>query len=157
VAREDSLVAGTLRALTLNLFAQHGNWPARRAALRTGLAALRPDVLTLQEAIVGNGYDSALDVLGDGYAVAHQTQGLVGDGSHRGASVASRWPIAAVHEVDLHLTPRTGDYASWSPATAPAGRGGPRASGNGRRSPLPDDWSSWWPPSPRTSATTGPR
>jgi DNA-binding CsgD family transcriptional regulator len=37
--------------------------------------------------------------------------GLLGDGRHHGASVASRWPILAVHEVDLHLTPRTGNYS----------------------------------------------
>jgi hypothetical protein len=47
--------------------------------------------------------------------------GLLGDGRHHGASVASRWPILAVHEVDLHLTPRTGNYScrrswtKWSP------------------------------------------
>jgi endonuclease/exonuclease/phosphatase family metal-dependent hydrolase len=32
-------------------------------------------------------------------------------GRHHGASVASRWPILAVHEVDLHLTPRTGNHS----------------------------------------------
>jgi endonuclease/exonuclease/phosphatase family metal-dependent hydrolase len=100
-----------VRALTLNLFARHGDWAARRAALRSGLRGLRPDVVTLQEAVVEPGYDSALDVLGQEYAIAHQTQGVVGDGTHRGASVASRWPLRAVHEVGLHLTPRTADYS----------------------------------------------
>jgi hypothetical protein len=33
------------------------------------------------------------------------------DGSHRGASVAGRWPVRAVHEVDLHLTDRTHDHS----------------------------------------------
>ena len=101
----------SVRAMTLNLFAHHGDWPARREALRTGLRALRPDVLALQEALVDDGYDQALDVLGPDWFVAHQTVGLIGDGTHHGASVASRWPIRAVHEVDLHLTPRTGDYS----------------------------------------------
>ena len=100
-----------MRALTLNLFAQHADWPARRRVLQSELAGLRPDVVALQEAVVDDSYDQAMDVLGPGYAVAHQTVGLVGDGRHRGASVASRWPIRAVHEVDLHLTPRTGDYS----------------------------------------------
>ena len=35
--------------------------------------------------------------------------GLVGDANH-GASIASRWPIGEVREVNLHLTSRTGDY-----------------------------------------------
>ena len=102
---------GTVRALTLNLFAQHGNWPGRRTALRAGLRALDADVLALQEAIVDDGYDQAVDLLGEEYGIVHQTRGLVGDGRHHGASVASRWPIRAVHEVDLHLTPRTEDYS----------------------------------------------
>jgi endonuclease/exonuclease/phosphatase family metal-dependent hydrolase len=101
----------SLRALSLNLFAQHGDWPARRQALRAGLARLRPDVLALQEAVVDETYDQALDLLGGDYQVAHQRVGLVGDGRHHGASVASRWPIRQVHEVDLHLTARTGDYS----------------------------------------------
>ncbi|RBY88437.1 endonuclease/exonuclease/phosphatase family protein [Blastococcus sp. TF02A-26] len=54
--------------------------------------------------------DSAAEVLPD-HHVVHQAAGLVGDGAHPGASVASRWPIRAVHEVDLHLTPRTADWA----------------------------------------------
>jgi endonuclease/exonuclease/phosphatase family metal-dependent hydrolase len=107
----DGAEPGRLRVLTLNLFAQHADWSARRAVLRAGLADLRPDVVALQEATVDEGYDSARDVLGDDYELAHQTVGLVGDGQHHGASVASRWPITGVHEVDLHLTARTGEYS----------------------------------------------
>jgi endonuclease/exonuclease/phosphatase family metal-dependent hydrolase len=81
-----------MRALSLNLYAQHGDWPARRQALRQGLARLRPDLLALQEAVVDDAYDQVADLLGDGWHVAHQRQGLVGDGRHHGASVASRWP-----------------------------------------------------------------
>src|SRR5215218_7460050 len=101
----------SLRAMTLNVWAQHGDWPARRDALREGLRRLGPDVLMLQEAVVDVAYDQAVDLLGDGYYVVHQTVGLVGDGRHHGASVASRWPVRAVHEADLHLTDRTGDYS----------------------------------------------
>jgi endonuclease/exonuclease/phosphatase family metal-dependent hydrolase len=103
--------APRFRALTLNLFAEHADWPARRAVLRSGLARLRPDVVTLQEAVVDETHDSAREVLGPDYELAHQKQGLIGDGHHHGASVASRWPITAVHEVDLHLTPRTWEYS----------------------------------------------
>jgi endonuclease/exonuclease/phosphatase family metal-dependent hydrolase len=97
--------------MTMNLWARHGNWPVRRGALQAGLRQLRPDVLMLQEAVVDDTYDQANDLLGDGYQIVHQRVGLVGDGRHRGASVASRWPIGRVHEVDLHLTSRTGDYS----------------------------------------------
>jgi endonuclease/exonuclease/phosphatase family metal-dependent hydrolase len=100
-----------VRVATVNLFAQHGDWQRRRTALRASLRALDADVLALQEVIVDDGYDQARDLLGEGYEVAHQKVGLVGDGRHHGACVASRWQIRAVHEVDLHVTPRTGDYS----------------------------------------------
>ncbi len=101
----------SLRVATVNLFAHHGDWPARRAALRAGLRTLDADVLMLQEAIVDAGYDQVVELLGHDYTVVHQTIGVVGDGTHRGASLATRLPVRTVHEVDLHLTPRTGDYS----------------------------------------------
>jgi endonuclease/exonuclease/phosphatase family metal-dependent hydrolase len=100
-----------LRFLTLNLWAQHGAWARRREALAEGLRALAPDVIAFQEAVVDEEYDQVVDLLGSGFHVAHQTVGLVGDGRYHGASIASRWPLGPVHEVDLHLTPRTDDYS----------------------------------------------
>ncbi|MGY1618022.1 endonuclease/exonuclease/phosphatase family protein [Geodermatophilus sp. SYSU D00691] len=102
---------GSVRVATVNLFARHGDWERRRPALAAALRELDADVLTLQEAVVDEDGDTARELLGDGYHLAHQRQGLVGDGSHRGSSVASRWPLRAVHEVDLHLTDRTWDYS----------------------------------------------
>src|SRR5215211_1759603 len=102
---------GSIRVATVNLFARHGDWPRRREALRAALRELDADALALQEAVVGDGYDSARELLGDGYEIVHQRTGLVGDGTHRGSSVAVRWPVRAVHEVDLHLTPRTWEYS----------------------------------------------
>ena len=107
----DPRVPGTIRAATVNLFAHHGDWERRRPALRESLRALDADVLALQEAVVDRDYDMARELLGDDYEVVHQTQGLIGDGTHHGASVATRWPVRAVHEVDLHLTDRTWDYS----------------------------------------------
>jgi endonuclease/exonuclease/phosphatase family metal-dependent hydrolase len=107
-AREPAVI----RVATVNLFAHHGDWERRRPALRESLRALDADVLALQEAIVDDGYDMARELLGDGYQVVHQSRGLVGDGTHHGASAATRWPVRAVHEVDLHLTDRTRDYSS---------------------------------------------
>lgn len=67
----------------------------------------------------------ARELPGDDHQVVHQTQGLIGGGAHRGATVATRWPVRAVHEVDLHLTDRTWDYscgAVIAPVDAPVGR-----------------------------------
>jgi endonuclease/exonuclease/phosphatase family metal-dependent hydrolase len=116
-----------MRVMSLNLFGHHGDWPARRELLTAGLRRLRPDVVALQEAVVDDTDDQAAELLWAGYHLAHQTLGLVGDGRHHGASVASRWPILQVHEVDLHLTPRTGDYSCGTviaelAAPAPLGR-----------------------------------
>ena len=81
-----------LRAISLNLFGHNADWPARLPALQEGLRRLRPDVLALQEAVVDGTGDQAAELLGREYHLAHQTRGLVGDGHHRGASVASHGP-----------------------------------------------------------------
>jgi endonuclease/exonuclease/phosphatase family metal-dependent hydrolase len=82
-------------------------WNARRRVLAEGLRALDPDLVAFQEAIRHDDYDQVTDVLGPGYEVAHQAR-READGS--GISIASRWPLGEVHEVDLHLTPRTADF-----------------------------------------------
>jgi endonuclease/exonuclease/phosphatase family metal-dependent hydrolase len=82
-------------------------WAARQSALRAGLRALRPDLVALQEVITTDGYDQAADLLGPGYHLAHQRR-READGS--GVSIASRWPLGGVHEVDLDVTPRTADF-----------------------------------------------
>src|SRR5919112_1586917 len=79
-------------------------WSARRAVLADGLRALDPDLAAFQEAIHHDDYDQVADLLGPGYHVAHQTR-READGS--GVSLASRWPLGKVHELDLQLTPRT--------------------------------------------------
>ena len=35
---------------------------------------LRPDLVAFQEAVVGDGYDQVIDILGSGYLLAHQTE-----------------------------------------------------------------------------------
>jgi endonuclease/exonuclease/phosphatase family metal-dependent hydrolase len=84
-------------------------WRARRAVLAEGLRALDPDLAAFQEAIHHDDYDQVTDLLGPGYHLAHQTR-READGS--GISLASRWPLAEVHEVDLQLTPRTAGFLS---------------------------------------------
>jgi endonuclease/exonuclease/phosphatase family metal-dependent hydrolase len=112
-----------LRAATLNLWGTHGPWPDRRKAMTAGFDALAPDVVAMQEVIRRDGYDQAADLFPAGYEMAHQQKGLTGDGN--GIAIASRWPIAAVHEVDLHLTPRTSDFPCttlMAEIAAPVGR-----------------------------------
>jgi endonuclease/exonuclease/phosphatase family metal-dependent hydrolase len=97
-----------IRVATLNLWMRSGDWAARRAVLRDGLAAVAPDVIGFQEVDEGPEHDSAAEILGPEYEIRHQERGLLGDGNC--AAIASRWPIAAWHEVDLQLTPRTADF-----------------------------------------------
>lgn len=97
-----------MRVLTLNLWGQRGDWDKRRPLLVDGLRDLRPDLVAFIEAIKTDEYDQVADLLGDEFHVAHQKR-REPDG--QGASIASRWPFGDVHEVDLHLTPRTGDFA----------------------------------------------
>jgi endonuclease/exonuclease/phosphatase family metal-dependent hydrolase len=89
-----------MRFLTMNIFAHHRDWDARRRVLVAGLRELNPDVVTLQEAITTDGYDQVTEILGPGYHVFHQ-RGRSDDGG--GASIASRWPIDVVREADLHM------------------------------------------------------
>jgi endonuclease/exonuclease/phosphatase family metal-dependent hydrolase len=76
-----------VRVATLNLWGRSGDWPARREALRTGLGALAPDAMGFQEAL---DRDQVADLIGPGYHVIHSGE----------TAVASRWPFAAVHEIE---------------------------------------------------------
>jgi endonuclease/exonuclease/phosphatase family metal-dependent hydrolase len=97
-----------MRVLTLNLWGVRGDWEARRSVLVPGLRELEPDLVAFIEAIKTDQYDQVVDLLGPGFHVAHQ-QAREPDG--QGASIATRWPIADVHEVDLNVTPRTAGFA----------------------------------------------
>ena len=97
-----------MRVLTLNLWGTRGDWEARRSVLVRGLRELEPDLVAFVEAIKTNGYDQVVDLLGSGFHVCHQ-QEREPDG--QGVSIASRWPIGEVHEVDLNVSPRTSDFA----------------------------------------------
>jgi hypothetical protein len=71
--------------------------------------------VAFQEAVVGDGYDQAIDILGSGYHLAHQTEREADRGGDiengQGISIASRWPVGKVWEPDLNVTPRTEDFA----------------------------------------------
>jgi endonuclease/exonuclease/phosphatase family metal-dependent hydrolase len=103
LAADRSPSGSSLRVATLNLQGREGAWPERRLVLLDGFRKLRPDVVAFQEAIKNHDYDQVADLLGPTFHVAHQAGREVG-GS--GCSIASRWPIADVAEVELHATPR---------------------------------------------------
>lgn len=96
-----------MRVLTLNLWGRGGDWPARRRVLREGLRSLAPDLVCFQESIETADYQQAADLLEPGYLILEQ-HGRHPDGT--GITIASRWPIERSAEVDLHVTPRTGDF-----------------------------------------------
>jgi endonuclease/exonuclease/phosphatase family metal-dependent hydrolase len=100
--------ARAIRVLTLNLWGVRGDWSSRREVLRTGLRAPRPDLLALQETIVTDSYDQVRDLLGAEYHVVHQRE-REPDG--QGVSLASRWPMRHVEELDLNVSERTADFA----------------------------------------------
>jgi endonuclease/exonuclease/phosphatase family metal-dependent hydrolase len=97
-----------VRVLTLNLWGIRGDWEARRSVLVEGLRELEPDLVASVEAIQKADYDQVVDLLGPDFHVAHQAE-REPDG--QGVSIASRWPMEDVREVDLNVTPRTAGFA----------------------------------------------
>jgi endonuclease/exonuclease/phosphatase family metal-dependent hydrolase len=72
-----------------------------------GIRALKPDLVAFHESIKTDEYDQTTDVLGPGFNVAH---GKGRDANGMGASLASRWPLGEVHEVEMNVTPRTAGF-----------------------------------------------
>jgi endonuclease/exonuclease/phosphatase family metal-dependent hydrolase len=109
------VVTASVRVVLQNLWGRRGNWPERRSVLMAGLEKLRPDLVALPEAVVNDGYDQVVDVLGPHFHVAHQGAREPGDGEDvepgQGHSLASRWPLGEVRELDLHLAPSTVGFA----------------------------------------------
>jgi endonuclease/exonuclease/phosphatase family metal-dependent hydrolase len=97
-----------LRVLTLNLWGQRGAWAERRSVLISGLRDLQPDLIAFQESIVTDIYDQIVELLGADYHVVHHKRR---DPDGQGISIASRWPLDKVHELDLQVSARTADFA----------------------------------------------
>lgn len=96
-----------LRILTLNLWAQHGPWLARAAAIRAGLVAELPDVVALQEVLgFADGLTQLDELCGElpiglypdsAYAPACQ----LGEGRTFGNGLLSRHPILEYKTITL--------------------------------------------------------
>jgi len=69
---DETTATSEVRVATLNLWGRRGAWDERRLVLIDGFRRLQPDLVALQEAVVGGGYDQVTDILGTGYHVAHQ-------------------------------------------------------------------------------------
>ena len=87
----------SIRVATQNIWRHHEDWPRRRSILRQGFSALEPDLVAFQEALVDGDYEQPRDLVGSDFHFAHQ-QAREHDGS--GVSIASRWPIGEVRELD---------------------------------------------------------
>lgn len=98
----------SMRVVTQNLYGHAANWTERRSVLGQGLDHLHPDLMAFQEAIVTAEYDQVADLLGSSYHLVHQAA-RGADGS--GISIASRWTVGDLREVDMHVTARTADFA----------------------------------------------
>ena len=106
-----------VRVATLNLWARHGAWDARRSVLVDGFRELRLDVVAFQVAIKTDDYDQVGDLLGPHFHVVHQSERSA-DGV--GATIASRWPFSKVQERDLHVTSRLESTPGWIGSVAVA-------------------------------------
>jgi exonuclease III len=143
-----------MRVATLNVWGLGGDWQERRRGLlRDGFAALAPDLVTLQETIVGDGYDQVGEILGDGFQVVHQDR-REPDG--QGVSTASRWPVGEVIELDQRSSDAFAATSLIVEVLAPDGRvwlvnhfpttsSTTPPSGSGRRSRPPGLWRTCWP------------
>jgi len=94
----------TFRVATLNIWNRFGPWERRLGAIRSGVAALAPDLVGLQEVVrldagEGDGLDQAAAIAeGLGYSWAY---GRARDERYYGNAVLSRWPIARSHVYEL--------------------------------------------------------
>ncbi len=106
-ATEDGTAQQPVRVMTMNIWALNGDWPARRRYLAEGIRDLAPGIVALQETVVDGGSDQAGDLAGGDYEIVHaRTRSAEG----MGISIASRYPIRSVDEVDLQINERTDDF-----------------------------------------------
>jgi endonuclease/exonuclease/phosphatase family metal-dependent hydrolase len=96
--------SSVIRVAVQNVWRRYGDWPERRSVLIEGFRDVQPDLVAFIEPVKLDDYDQAVDLLGPDHHVVYQAQ-RAADGT--GSAIASRWPVGAVHEVDLRVTPRT--------------------------------------------------
>ena len=97
---------------THNIYARRAGWSSRRQVLIDGLARIAPDIVLFQEEVRTAEYDQTMDVLGGEWNIAHSRARSVDEGS--GISVASRWPLEVIAEIDLTAGGRAIDEYIWA-------------------------------------------
>ena len=99
----------SLRLYTHNILGQGAAWKRRRPVLAEGIKQLAPDLALFQETVVTESYDQVSEILAEGYQLVHSA---TRERSGQGISIASRWPIFNMHELDLkQASNRTHDFA----------------------------------------------
>jgi endonuclease/exonuclease/phosphatase family metal-dependent hydrolase len=103
-----------MRVLTYNILSiEHADGARRSGIVRAELARLRPDVVALQEVTRTADLDQARELLGPDFAIVDHPGGEAGVG----ACLGSRWPVDAVHTLDLHVHPDAVDLP-WAAVVA---------------------------------------
>jgi endonuclease/exonuclease/phosphatase family metal-dependent hydrolase len=94
--------------LTCNIYNTEGNWKLREPVLREGLRELDADIMGFQETVLREDWDQVRAIAPGDFHIVHSKQRQP-DGF--GVSIASRWPIERVEELDLAVTDRVWTYA----------------------------------------------
>jgi endonuclease/exonuclease/phosphatase family metal-dependent hydrolase len=101
------MAADVVRMLQMNVVHRGAELDCRRELLVRGLREYTPDLVALEETVATGDYDQVRDLLGPDWFVHHQTN-RSDDGT--GVSLASRWPLEDVQELDLSVTARTAEF-----------------------------------------------
>ncbi|WP_309104623.1 endonuclease/exonuclease/phosphatase family protein [Microbacterium sp.] len=101
-----------IRVYTHNIYARRADWSSRRRVLIEGLHRTAPDIVLFQEEVLTAEYDQTADVLGEKWNIAHSQARSADEDS--GISVASRWPLEVVAEIDLTAGGRAVDEYIWA-------------------------------------------
>jgi endonuclease/exonuclease/phosphatase family metal-dependent hydrolase len=96
-----------MRLLTMNIWADHGDWPARRDYLTDQITELSPDLLTLQETVRTDTVDQATELFDLDYRLVDSG---IRDSDGMGTTIATRYPILDRLELDLQLDQTTQDF-----------------------------------------------
>ncbi len=116
-----------MRIITWNLWGRFGPWPARKEAIATTLAEVRPDLCGLQEVWLTDDQNIAAELadrLGMSWCwkMASRTKLAGGDDVRIGNAILSRWPILADATVILPVADATeGRVAVHARVQAPGG------------------------------------
>ena len=94
----------TLSVLTLNVWHNAGPWEQRLLRIREWIARLDPDLIAFQEVLLGDGFDQARQIVGEGghhLGFVRASDFWLKREYAFGNAIASRWPIVSRRELAL--------------------------------------------------------